>query len=281
MTARSAAYRISSWLSQQLPRRTALAWAPSVADAWFCWASAEKAAVASNLAAILGTAQPEPARIREVFRNFGRYLVEVFTMHEPPEPDVQIEGLEHLTAARRGGRGMIVFTGHLGNWELGALVLKSLGLPMTVVAMPHDDPGLDRLFNRQRERCGIPVIPLGPAAARRSLECLTRGGALGILGDREFGHNGLLAPAFNRRLTLPTGPAILSLRSGSPVLPAFLLRRGAGGFRLCIEPPIEPAPGPVRAAVRALVLAYGRVLERYIQRFPEQWLIFHPLLNAR
>jgi KDO2-lipid IV(A) lauroyltransferase len=289
----TAVYRASYWLSQRLPRPTALEWSARCTDAWCAWAKDERAAVAANLSAVLGAAKPEPSKVREVFRNFGRYLVEFFTMHAAPEPKVEVTGLEHLVAARRAGRGVILLTGHLGNWELGALVLKRLGMPMTVVALPHEDPAMDALFNRQRQRCGIPVIPLGPAAARRSVDCLRAGGALGILADREFGRNGLLAPAFDRRLMLPTGPAVLSLRSGSPALPAFLVREGAAGFRLHIEPPIEPPPGLLRAAataprrgpanggVRELVLAYGRVLERYIQRFPEQWLIFQPLLNAR
>lgn len=281
MSAKRAGYGLTAWLSRRLPRETALGMARRCADAQFAVSTSDRQAVTANLRAILGSQAADAARAREVFRNFGRYLVEFFTMHQAPEPSVDVEGWQHLNDARRSRQGLIVLTGHLGNWELGAVVLKRLGLPMTVVALPHEDAGIDALFNDQRRRCGIPVIPLGPSAARQSLRCLRDGGAIGILGDREFGHNGVPTPMFHRQLTLPAGPAVLSARSGSPLLPMFLLRTGPAAFRLCIEPPIAPPHAPARAAVRSLVLAYGRVLERFITQCPEQWLIFQPLLNAR
>lgn len=277
MSAKHFAYRLAQWLSQRLPPSAAFGCAERVADLWAHGAPRECAAIRRNLSLALGSAAPA-ALVREVFRNFGRYLVEFFTIHQTPKPAVAIEGYEHLLNARRQGRGAILLTGHLGNWEVGAVLVRRLGFPVTVVALPHDDPGTDRLFNRQRHRCGLEVIPVGRDAARRSLARLAEGSLLGMLGDREFGRHSLTVRAFRRELTLPRGPAVLSLRARAPVIPTFLIREGPWALRLCMEPPIEPeAPrNDGGSPAHRLTQRYAQVLERYVQQAPAQWLLFEP-----
>jgi KDO2-lipid IV(A) lauroyltransferase len=156
-----------------------------------------------------------------------------------------------------------------------------MGQPVTAVALPHPEARLDWLFNRQRQRSGVGVIPLGPKAARRCLEALRRGQVLGLLADREFGRNGVEVQVWGRTLLLPRGPATLSLRTGAPVVPTFLLREGPWRFRLCCEPPIWPPAhaGRPEQAVRALTHAYAAAWSRYVERVPEQWLMFHPVTS--
>lgn len=278
MTAKGAAYRLAQRLSRRLPPAAAFRCAERVADLWACVAPRERAAIRGNLSLALGTPAPEAALVREVFRNFGRYLVEFFTIHQTPRPTVAIEGYEHLLEARRHGRGVVLLTGHLGNWELGAVLLRRLGFPVAVVALPHDDADMDRLFTRQRQRCGLEVIPVGRDAARRSLQRLREGCLLGLLGDREFGGHGVSVRAFRREMVLPRGPAILSLRARAPVLPVFLIREGRWAFRLCLEPALQPDDGPGGGSpVQHLIQRYARILERYVQRAPAQWLLFQPI----
>ena len=280
MSAKYVAYRLAQVLSVRLPPALAVQCAVRLADAWSRCAVQERAAIRLNLSMVLGTAAPCASLIREVFRNFGRYLVEFFAIHQTPQPDVRLEGYEHVADARRRGRGLIVLTAHLGNWELGAVCLARMGLPMSVVALPHGDPRLNGLFNRQRERCGIRVIPLGAGAARHSLEWLRGGGLLGMLGDREFTGHGLVVSAFQRELTLPRGPAALSLRGQAPVVPVFIIREEPWKFRFYFEPPIWPHAegGSDTPSIHTLTQRYAQVLERYVRRFPEQWLIFQPVV---
>ena len=278
MSAKRAGYHLAQWLSQRLPPAAAFRCAERVTDLWARGAPRECAAIRGNLSLALEAAAPEAALIREVFRNFGRYLVEFFTIHQTPKPVVSVEGYDHLLDARRRGRGAVLLTGHLGNWEVGAVLLRRMGLPVAVVALPHDDAGTDRLFNRQRHRCGLDVIPLGRDAARRSLQRLREGCLLGLLGDREFGGHGLPVRAFRREVILPRGPAILSLRARVPVIPTFLIREGPWRFRLCLEPAIQPdGQGDGTSSVPRLTQRYAQVLERYVQRTPTQWLLFEPV----
>jgi KDO2-lipid IV(A) lauroyltransferase len=192
------------------------------------------------------------------------------------EARVAIEGRTHLDHCRASGRGAILLTAHLGNWELGAATVKRLGFPVTVVARSHPDRRTDALFVRQRQRCGLAVLPLDQGVTRRALQALAGGQFLGMLGDLDFTGNGLPVPFGDGCLMIPRGPALLSLRSGAPILPAFLIREARNVFRLWIEPPMTAERGAQReSALHALVRQSGCALERYVRRFPEQWVVFN------
>ena len=272
-----AGYRLTEWLSPRLPLHTAFRLAQQAADIQWRRRPGAREAVKTNLSRLLETpAEDQAAAGRDVFRNFARYLVEFFAIRRPEPPALAIEGGAHLERCRAGGRGAILLTGHLGNWELGAVFIRRLGIPVTVVALPHADPRTDRLFTRQRQRCGVNAVPLGAQAARRSLRRLKAGDLLGVPGDWDVTGAGLPVPFGSGSLTMPRGPAVLSLRSGASVLPVFLIREGNWAFRLFVEPPIRPDGGGTGdAVVWSLTRRYADVLERYVKRFPEQWLMFH------
>ena len=273
-------YRLAQWLSNRLPPSLAFASAERLADLQWRRSAKDRAAVCANLSLLHGRPLSERAPlVREVFRNFGRYLVEFFTMHRIRRPDVTIVGLHHVQDALRTGRGAILLTAHVGNWELAAALFRRMGFPVAVVALPHEDSRMDRMFNAQRERAGIEVIPLGRVAAQRSLQRLREGCLLGLLGDLEFGGSRVAVSWCGIEVMFPRGPATLSLRSGAPLIPTFLIREGRWRFRLIIEPPVWPARRRgLLASVGALTQAYATVFERSIKRFSDQWLIFQPIV---
>ena len=272
-----AGYRLIEWLGPRLSLRTAFRLAQHIADLQWGRLPRAREAVETNLSRLLEIPAQDPAAAgRDVFRNFARYLVEFFAIRRAERPALDIEGGSHLERCRAGGRGAILLSGHLGNWELGAIFIRRLGLPVTLVVLPHADPRTDRLFTRQRQRCGLNVIPWGAQATGCCLRRLKAGDLLGVLGDWDVTGAGLPVPFGSGSLTMPRGPAVLSLRSGAPVLPVFLIREGRWAFRLFIEPAIWPdGSDSGDAAVRSLTRRYADVLERYVRRFPEQWLVFH------
>lgn len=279
MSRQYAGYRIAQWLSIGLPASVTFRLAEALADVQWRRAAMDRIAVQTNLSMMVGTPIDEfSPRVREVFRHFGRYIVEFFSIHRVLHPGLRIEGYQHLEDIRHRGSGAILLTAHLGNWEAGAILIRRMGFPVAAVALPHDDPKMDRLFNDQRQRCGIEVIPLGRHAARRSLRALRQGWLLGLLGDREFSDQGLRMPLCGREVILPRGPAVLSLRARVPVIPAFLVREGSWAFRLHLDVPIWPTTEETDdMAVAALTRRYAAVLERYLKLFPEQWLMFQPV----
>jgi len=273
-------YQAARGLIGCLPAGAGFGLAERLADCSWRSLPQRRRVVADNLSLLVGRDVPQSSpSVREVFRNFARYLVEFFTFHRVKPPSVAVEGDGHLQHVRR--RGAILLSAHVGNWEVGAALIRRMGWPVAAVALPHPDAGVNQLFDSQRRRCGITVIPLGPHAARRSLERLRAGGLLGLMGDQEYLGRSVAAPFCGRTVRLPRGPAILSLRAQVPVVPTFLIRQGLWKFRLCFERPIWPGARADDGAVQALTQTYAAILEAYAKRVPEQWLRFEPIDATR
>ena len=279
MSVRSLGYRLGQWASLVLPYRGAVWLAERIADWRYACCRDDREAVQRNVALILGASSEETSpAVREVFRNFGRYLVEFVRAHGPCQPALTVEGREHLTHALQVGRGAIILSAHLGNWELGGIVLRRMGFQVSAVVLPHRDRGANTFFDHQRRRCGIGVIPLGPHSTKACLAQLKAGGLLGIVADREFGASSIEVTLLGRQVQVPRGPAVLSLRTGTPIVPTFLVWSEPGHVQLSMEPPIWPTSGSSPASrVAMLAQAYVSVIERYIRALPTQWLMFQPL----
>ena len=282
MTLKGLGYRTAHALCQALPLGTSMWCAERLGDLQWRRARPGRQAVSANLSILMGSTVAETSPlVRGVFRNFSRYIAEFFTVHRVAHVQPALEGYEHFLQARRAGRGVITLTAHLGNWELGAVFIRRMGFPVSGVALPHDDPQMDRLFNAQRQRCGVGVIPVGREAVRTSLQRLRRGEILGMLGDWEFFDNGEAVSLSGHLASLPRGPAVLSLRSRAPIVPTFLTRDGWWKFRLSFEPPLWPGSGGrTGKAVTQMVQAYAQTLERYLRRFSDQWLMFQPMMGV-
>ena len=274
-------YRAAQAVAERLTPRAAYRLAAWCADGQFARARRQREAVCNNLAILLGRS-PEDAitTASEVFRHFAWYLVEFLTIHRVRHPMVAVEGQEHLRQAQQAGRGVIILTAHLGNWEVGAVLLRRMGYPISAVALPHADARLEALFNEQRRRCGVAATPLSPDAARWSLARLRQGHLLGLLGDQDFAGDGLTMRIGGGCLTVPKGPAVLSARSRAPIVPTVLIREGVWNFRLRHEPPLWPdRDGQPSSAVPRLMGAYAEALQQWLMRTPQQWVMFQPVMR--
>lgn len=279
MRARSLLYGGGQWLSCGVPEPMVWQLADWLCDSWWRRATAQREAVAHNLRLALGAPVPvDSPLVRDVYRNFGRHMVEFFRMPRVPQITLHIEGRHYLEAMRVRGEGAILLSAHFGSWELlGAVVVKQLGLPVTAVALPHDDARINDFFNGQRARCGIEVIQLGPHATSECLTALRRGRFLGLIGDQNFGRSGICVRLFGGEAVLPRGPAVLSLRARRPLVPIFMIREGWWRFRLMIEAPIWPPKGRAPTeAVRIATQRFAEVFERQIRSAPTQWLLLKP-----
>ena len=232
--------------------------------------------VAENLSVVMGRPVSEHApEVRDAFRNFGRYLVEFLTAHQLTRFPITAESREEAARVFPSGRGTIILSAHVGNWEAGGMILQQWGHQTTALAMEHRDKRVNALFNRQRTRWGIEVAVLGPGAARQCISALKRGHVLGLISDREFGNNGIEVMFFGHRVIMPRGPALLSLRTGAPAVPFFVIREGRGKLRFEMEPAIWPSEAASAAdPVLHLTQRYAQTIERSVRKHPTQWLMF-------
>ncbi len=278
-------YKIGQFIALRVPLEVGYWLAEKLADIHRLTSRNDRVNVLKNIKFILKVDDKEAVYYaRFVFRNFGRYLIDFLRF---PKLDkgyikrfVTIEGLEHLDRILAGGKGCIGITAHLGNWELGGAILSVLGYPVNAVALRHANENVNNLFNRQRETTGIKVIPTG-IAVRRCFSSIANNEILALLGDRDFTNEGVEVEFFGARVALPKGPASLSLKTGAPIMPGFLIREDKGHFRLILEEPIEYKPtGDMDKDVSCLTREIAKVMERHIAKYPTQWYMFNDFFNA-
>jgi Kdo2-lipid IVA lauroyltransferase/acyltransferase len=232
----------------------------------------------------LSAALPElsAAEIERVLRgmwdNLGRVAAEYPHLRQigvfAPGGRVETAGLEHLDRAIAAGRPVIVFGGHLGNWEIAALAAGQYGIDVAQIYRAANNPLVDRMVARFRGT-GSEFIPKGAVASRRALAALRRGAHLTLLVDQKL-NDGIPVPFFGREAMTAPALALLALHFDCAVLPARVERLQGAHFRLTIHPPLPlPRSGQRTADVAALMGAVNRTLESWIRERPEQWFWLH------
>lgn len=276
-------YKFAHFLVNRLPLQTSYQLGIILSDLHYIFSFRDRRAVCGNLKRIMPGVKNVQGMTREVFRNFGKYLVEFLRMEQMVDKDfiaskIKIENSERVDQALKAGKGGIVVTAHIGNWELGAVLLSVLGYPLMAVALPHKERPVNDLFNHQREFKGITVVPTHNAI-RKCMEHLKGNKIIAIVADRDFTvKGGELMNFFGVKALIPKGAAMFSQKTGAPILPTFLIREPDDTFRLSILepmfPPAEEEGISEEEAVREIMRRYLAVIEAQIRRYPTQWLLF-------
>jgi len=219
--------------------------------------------------------------------HLGRVLAEITWLWRARPEDVErmceVDGIEHIHKALAGGRGGILATGHLGNWELLNARLAVAGVPITVAVRELDDSRVDEVVNTLRTRFGSEVILRGQSAGRQLLKALSVGGGVGLLIDQDIPSiPGVFVPFFNKLAWTPSGAATLALRSRCPIMPGYIHRKPDGTHKIKIYPPIEvPAEGSLRDKVYEMTAAATAAAEWQVRAWPEQWVWMHRRWRTR
>lgn len=274
-------YKFGQFLTNRLPLSLSYKFARLISLCHYYCSASDRKAVSNNLRTICGTDKNINALTKEVFVNFGMYLVEFFRMGKMLDPrfieqNVRIEHMDRLDQVLSKGKGAILLTAHLGNWEYGGVLLSKLGYPFTAVALPHKERPVNDLFNYQRESQGVTIVPTN-IAVRKCLESLKENKLIALVGDRDFGNHGEVMDFLGRKAVIPKGAAIFSGKTGAPIIPIFLVRHKDGKFVLFLEDPIYP---PViedwveKENLFCVMKKYLVVIEQKIRQYPTQWLMF-------
>jgi len=222
---------------------------------------------------------------RESYRHLGMNLLEFLRMPimTPAEIDgrVTVVDGENLDAGLKRGKGVVLFTAHLGNWELAGAKLALIGYPINVIARDQADERTARLFRHLRESCGLRVIP-SRTAVRASLRCLRRNEVVCILGDINAGTRGVFVDFFGKLASTVAGPAALAMRTGAAVVPSFCARLpNDHHIGRCWEPIILDTTGDWDSDVIRHTAALTKLIEQQIRREPEQWYWLHRRWKTR
>jgi len=224
--------------------------------------------------------------LRHAFGNLGRLLGLFSQFTKQPENLLEIvdrDGFEYLAAAKQAGRGIILFTGHVGAWELSSFALSLFGHPLSFLVRRIDNPKIEAMIDRARTHLGNRTIDKR-SAAREMMEILRAGETLGILVDlNTLDREGIFVDFFGRPASTTFMVAKLALRTGAAVLPVFApWEKERGRFLLKVDPPLLiERTGNEQEDVRRLTQQYTRIVEDYVRRYPDQWLWIHRRWKTR
>jgi KDO2-lipid IV(A) lauroyltransferase len=235
----------------------------------------------SNIRLALGVDAKEANRIaHESYRHLGRIFAETLSLTDYDKPEYQdlfeVEGFKHFKQAHRVGRGTILFTAHIGNWELMAARQAAAGYPVHAVAKPISNPEMDRLITRLRESAGNHVLGY-KGMLLRGVRRLNEGKTLFIMPDQWVATEPRLFLEFlGRRTAVTPFLARLAVKLDVPVIPFYSIPRADGGYLFRYCPPVEhPTSGSFEEQVFELTMRVTRIIEGWIRENPETWLWQH------
>lgn len=215
----------------------------------------------------------------ESFRHFGRLTGDL--LRSPVRTHAEV--LESVTLSEGSripfeeatARGMIVSTGHFGNWERAAHWVTALGYKLSVVIRHVNQPTLQDRVEDLRRAAGIDLLSRGDAAVGM-MRKLRRGEFVAVLPDQNA--SDAFVPFFGHTTGTVIGPAVMAKRTGAYILHAFCSRTGPGKYRVVLHEPLDLRANPIEPE-EAMALYY-RDLEAAIREAPEQYLWMHDRWKA-
>ena len=210
----------------------------------------------------------------ESFVNLGKNAADAVRLRTMSKKEimklVRAEGLENFDAALAEGKGTIAITGHLSNWELLAAYVSSVGYPLNVVGKPLYDPRFDRILVGMRGRWGMNNIARGKET-RDIVRALRKGELVAFLIDQDTRASGTFVDFFGRPSHTPTGPALLAMKLGSPVVPVSIHREVDETYHVRVGKRVELVDGDLRLNTERC----SKAVEKEIREHPEEWVWMH------
>ena len=244
--------------------------------------------VMTNLRLAFGGEKSEEelaAIAKACYRHLGLCLVEFIRLPAMTREEVrsfaELRGREHIEAALERRRGVILLTGHVGNWEMSGCRIAAEGYAVNAIARAQRDTDITEYVRRTREMLGMKVLHRS-GAVRGSLRALRDNEMLGILLDQNAGDDGVFVDFFGHLASTAPGAAAFALKTGAAVLPTFGLRKPDGTHIVEVS---EPVPlvntGDRDRDIRENTARYTKIIEQRIRAHPEQWFWLHKRWKAR
>lgn len=214
--------------------------------------------------------------IRLSYCNLGQSFMETLRFQRVSSSEieeiVEIKGLFHLEKALAQGKGVVLVSGHIGNWELAGIWLGKKGYPINVIGAPQEDHRLNNLLLQLREKYSIQTIFKG-FSFRKAIECLKNGQIVGIMLDQDGGKKGCLVPFLGFPARTSVGPVRLAQKTNSWIVPFIMVRQRSfpHHHRLEFFPGFkveEDSNNPLLDALHQC----NNFLSSWIKQYPDQWM---------
>lgn len=216
------------------------------------------------------------------FFSFGRALIDrtAILAGNKNKFSFSFDGEKHLRAALAEGRGVLLLTAHVGNWEAGGQLLGRLDAPVTVTGFDNEMPKIRALLDSAASD-KFRLLPLtgSPTDVIPLVAALRRGEVVAMLGDRSYGSPSARLPFLGGPAAFPVGAYVMAAMAGAPLMHAFSLREPGGHYRFFGFPPQHlelPARNERDDYLKQCAEKFARNLETVVRRDPFQWYNFYP-----
>jgi KDO2-lipid IV(A) lauroyltransferase len=217
---------------------------------------------------------------RESYRHLGRTFIETALLDSLGKDGLQrlvetVEGWEEIEEVMSKGKGAVLVTGHIGNWELAGAYVAARGVPLDAIVRGMANPLFDAYINHTREVIGMTVVH-DSEAVRRTPRSLRAGRAVAFVADQGvMGLASTFVPFFGRPAKTPRGAAVFALRFDTPVVFVVALRQPNGRYRIVVERIEAPQTGDRDRDVDAIVARFTQHLEKWVRAVPAQYFWQH------
>ncbi len=240
------------------------------------------AGIEENFRLALGVSPAEARSLaRRQFFQYGKATIDVWRLRGgafSPKITTFDDDARLLARLRKNGRGFLLVTGHIGNWEMGAVTLREHGLVPAVVGQPELDPRVHEMRQLLRQRLGVESIDIGSsmATAFQVRTAIENGRAVALLVDRAYPEDEIVVPYFGRPTPFLRSPALLARLCGCDILPGFFLRNDDGSYRNVWGDPISPDTSLSHDEdARRILSRVAAALELAVRENPTQWFNFY------
>ena len=279
-------FRLAYLLAKILPRSAAQALAGLIGRAGYAFSKGPRAALRENLRHVSGKeGRALDLLCRENFTNFIKMLADYFycISRETTRAKSLVaerRGDENIKEAFDRGKGVILITAHLGNWEMGGTLLALRNIPLTVVTLNEPTTKLTHWRDRYRRRLGIKTVMVGSDTFSfvEMIKTLRNNEGVAMLVDRPYAGSGTPVLFCGRETLFSSAPALLWQHTEATVLPAFVLQNKKGRYLSFAGKAIEMRKHEdQRKGLAANTQLVADAFEAIIREHPEQWFNYVPI----
>jgi KDO2-lipid IV(A) lauroyltransferase len=214
-----------------------------------------------------------------MYRNLGMNTVEIARLSGGATADldarVSVEGEEYVRQALAQGKGALILTAHLGNWDLLGMYTAKRGYALTIISKEIKNEALNDMWMRLRSEFGVKIV-LSHNSYRACLKVLKQNELIGFILDTNRPKDaGIFVDYFGRPACTTPGLAFMSAQAGAPVIPVFIHREGKDRHVIRALPALPPPPDREEATILKATQEYTRIIEEEVRRYPDQWLWVH------
>jgi len=230
------------------------------------------------------TGEEKERLVRESFSYLARLMIDLikFPTIEKIEKRIEKGDISSLENSIKEGKGVILISGHFGNWESGLLWLGKFVSPINIITRRMDNPYIEELLKKIREQTGNKIIHKDNRAALKILKLLRHNESVGLMVDlNQQKKEGIFIDFFSKKASTSPAAAIFHLKTGAPIIFAFCIPKGKG-YKFYTLPPITHTPtGDKEKDIKVITRKINKTLEEEIKRHPESYFWFHKRWKER